>query len=1300
MLSQNNIYELQTISVKEGLPNSNTFNIVQDGDNFIWISIPGSLLRYDGYNFKSYDASFFNIIESSTLSLGIDHNNLIWFCEDLPYIRSPKSGVFNPRTEQIISFEDFSSGLISAQDVAYINASEYKKGVIFLTTKKGVVYKYDGDFEEIYRFKAERKFRIYSEMDTSGNYWISYDNAELIKINRLKQIVRQYHVNARSLIIDKIFVNENQVIFKGYDQFLVNEYWQIVNDELVLYNPERGSDFQLISLSPAETYYVDNDSLFKTNSSLDAEKTNPTFIANASGRRYHDYLIDRQGVVWLTSNNGIQKLISKANPFTIYQKNNSLRAVKVIDDELWIGGYSRNVIHSFKKNQAGLISLNERTITGIIKDKKSHIWVGTNVNRVFKLDTNGNILNSYGTNGIDALLLPYENPETGKIWVGGSSGLSYFSSNDELINYTDSKELENAYIRQFLRTEEGLWVVSNKGLFLIDPFTDLIIKHYTATDGLPSDNINHIYKDSQGIFWLATKFKGLIKWDISNHTFDQFTTQDGLSNNTIYAVYEDDFNNLWLPSNYGLMRFDKVSNDTQVFTVQDGIADNEFNTFSHFKDANGILYFGGINGLTAFNPQDFIDQSSSAIPISLSDIKVLRKNESDFKNLSLHPDFTDPILLEHDDQILRFEVNLLDYRYLGGHQYAYKIEGFHNNWIYTRDHKISIYNFPYGNHTIKVRAKGDRDLWSKNDLEIPIRVEKPFYLKWQYIFLTGLGLLSIFTWYYWRRIKKLSAAKLVLEHEVQSRTRQIESDKKVIELQAEELKALDEAKGLFFSNLTHEFRTPLTLIIGPLEQIINEPPPANLLKQRVSNILKNAKHILGLINQLLDLSKLESKQMSIAYINADIIAYTKELLQRFNSLTQQYDQDFSFTSNTSSWNTNFDMDKWDKIIYNLVSNAIKFTPEGGAVEITLNKSNDGTGDYIELLVKDTGIGLTKDNKDQIFNRFYQADLSSTRANEGTGIGLSLVKELIELQKGIISIESEKDQGSTFRIMIPVPNMSTVNPQMINPQNEYLVPVLDTAPTKTILSSDSDKKIDLLLVEDNEDIRDYITDCLGDELYHISTARNGEEGLQKALTNIPDLIITDVMMPVKNGFELVRDLRNQMSTSHIPIILLTAKTSIESKLEGLQRGADSYLTKPFNPKELQLQVQNLIYSRKRLQERYAQNEKNDEEIYQQEDVFIRKLKEFINDNLSRSDLNGDVIGAHFGLSRIHLYRKLKALTDVSISEFVKNIRLEKGFELVKEGRLNVSEIAYEVGFTSPSHFSRSFKERYGKSPSQL
>ncbi|SFN47571.1 Signal transduction histidine kinase [Bizionia echini] len=1300
--AQKNIFEIQSINVKDGLPNSNTHDILQDQNNFIWISTLGGLTRYDGYAFKFYDASFFNINENASLVLALDEQNRIWFCEDLAYAPKLTSGVFNTETGSIIPFEIISKGLFTSEDVFSLNASNYRKNTIFITTKQGVVYKYDGQFKMIFTIPNFRFRRVVAESDLDGNYWITYDNTVISKIDGAGKILKRFNLDKDDFTLNKILITTPNIILEGYNSKVEKEYWQIKDTILQEFKLSIEHPIQVLKIKDSQIYFFQNDTVFKKPINPLKEKNNQVILGNISNLKYNSCYVDKQGVMWVSSDNGLYKIVSKKNPFTIFESENSIRGIyRDSNSNLWIGGYKKSVVYNLNSKAKQDIEVPNVTFTGFTKDKNGTLWIGTTNNSLYTYHSSDSIFKEHKKKQFDALQLPYLNPVTHKVWLGTGRGLAYIDDANTIQDYTVNKSIIGSQIRQFFQTKEGIWMVTNKGLFLMDATSEIITNHYSKANGFPTDNINHMHKDADGIFWLATKTDGLIRWNFLENTFRIFSTQDGLSNNTIYAVYEDDFKNLWLPSNYGLMRFDKISYDSQVFTDKDGIADNEFNTFAHFKDAKGTFYFGGINGVTAFHPKDFIAETKTEFPIYISDLRILKKNAEEFENLPVSRISNNPIPLNYDDQILQFECSLLDFKYMANHQYAYKIDDYHNQWIYTRDNKISIFNFPYGHHTIRVKAKGDSDLWSANELQIPIFVNKPFYLKWQFLLLSFL-IFSLIVYLYLKwRIQSLEKAKLKLETEVKIRTQQIEKDKQTIEIQAEELKALDVAKSNFFANLTHELRTPLTLIIGPLEQVINNPPPTAILKRRATGILNNAKHILGLINQLLDLAKLESKQMPIELTHANIITYTEELVQRFQPLATQNNQYLKFQTNETDWFINFDCDKWDKIVYNLISNALKFTPKHGEITVQLNQSVLHGKTAIALIVTDSGIGIKEENKDAIFNRFYQTDLSSTRANDGTGVGLALVKELVDLQKGEITVSSQINIGSSFKIVLPIPTGEAGTSYKSNYQNQFLIPALKSTTSVQQTEAESLEKLDILVVEDNDDIRDYIVQCLDYNQYTISTAKNGNEGLEKALSLIPDLIISDVMMPQKDGFELVEDIRNQISTSHIPIILLSAKANIDSRLQGLKRGADAYLTKPFNPRELDVMVENLIDIRQRLQKRYTDTILTvDDDTFEKEDTFILQLKTYIQENLSETDLNGDVIGLHFGMSRIHLYRKLKALTNLSISEFVKDIRLEIGRKLLAENKLNISEISYEIGFTSPSHFSRSFKEKYGKPPSQM
>ena len=548
------------------------------------------------------------------------------------------------------------------------------------------------------------------------------------------------------------------------------------------------------------------------------------------------------------------------------------------------------------------------------------------------------------------------------------------------------------------------------------------------------------------------------------------------------------------------------------------------------------------------------------------------------------------------------------------------------------------------------------------------------------------------------RLQSFKKDRERLEAEVQKRT-------KTIQLQAQELQALDKAKTRFFSNITHEFRTPLTLITGPIEQIIEMDLPTKS-KTKLRSVLKNARHLLGLINQLLDLSKLESGQMKVELMHGDIIGYTQELVERIKPLADKKQQSFHFITQETIWKTQFDKKKWDKIIYNLLSNAIKYTPAEGTIQMELTMASLKESTCLHLMVKDSGIGIDEHQLSQIFNRFYQIDDSSTRDQEGTGIGLALVKELIEIQGGTIEATSELRQGTTFDVKIPIIESTSnrIEEDLAVPNSTLFADLLTLETTDQPINSGikdkTEESLEILIIEDNAELRAYIRDCIDNPKYHISEAANGIEGLEKTITTIPDLIISDVMMPGKNGFEVTAMIRKNKATSHIPIILLTAKAALESRLKGIEKGADAYLTKPFSPKELKMRVQKLIELRQLIRHSIQAPQSSEiKPIYQKENRFIQEVRLIILNNINSIDLNGEFIGQQIGMSRMQIHRKMKALVNQSAREMIKEMRLKKAYELLLTGNHNISEVAYQTGFNTLAYFSKIFKEEFGYAPSE-
>ena len=728
-----------------------------------------------------------------------------------------------------------------------------------------------------------------------------------------------------------------------------------------------------------------------------------------------------------------------------------------------------------------------------------------------------------------------------KLLIGTNAGLEYIDiRNDKVLPFgkyeNDNPKgelMQKSRVHHLHQNTLGIWAATNNGVFLLDENRG-ILQHFDKSNGLPFNYIMHIHEDEEGIFWLATKGGGVIKWQLPNDSktepiFQQFTIKDGLSNNYLYSIYEDANDRLWIPSDKGIMCMDKHSHQIlKTYLTEDGLAHNEFNTSSHYRARDGKLYFGGLGGLISFHPDSIQIKSSTQTPLEFTDYHLLEAGKPEMIDKTLLLKNEGEIAIKPSDRMFELRFALLDFDDPQNHSYTYQIDGYTDSWQTIDDNYLRITHLPYGNYTLRIKGQNINRGWSGNELSLPIRILKPFYLQGWFLSLLTLSVIGLTVFIIKRRELVLKKDKERLEREVQKRTLTIRE-------QAEELKELDKAKTRFFSNITHEFRTPLTLIIGPLEQLL-EKKESLTIRHQLFGIFKNARQLLILINQMLDLSKLEGKRMRVEVVHGDIVHYTYELIQRFQPLMEKKAQQLNFRCELEIWETHFDKNKWNKIIYNLVSNAIKFTANEGVIEVQLNKIERAENEFIQLIVKDTGIGMDTEALSRIFDRFYQVDASSTRAQGGTGIGLSLVKELVELQEGTISAKSEMGIGTTFNIELPIVFIESPVEDVNLSEGEILSPVLekpvsvlpqvDEMVSQASLLKEENEKLTLLLIEDNDEMRAYIKDCIDESTYQIIEARDGQEGINEALTQIPDLILSDVMMPKKNGFEVVRTIPNQ------------------------------------------------------------------------------------------------------------------------------------------------------------------------------
>ncbi len=660
------------------------------------------------------------------------------------------------------------------------------------------------------------------------------------------------------------------------------------------------------------------------------------------------------------------------------------------------------------------------------------------------------------------------------------------------------------------------------------------------------------------------------------------------------------------------------------------------------------------------------------------------------------------ITLPYDQNFVSFDFVAIDFHSPEKLQYAYQLENFEQSWTKSGSRRyVSYTNLPPGEYTFRVKAASSDGVWNESRVALRLIIRPPWWQTWwAYIGygLVALGLLYAFRQYTLNRER-------------------LKNDLKVKQLEADKLQELDGLRSRFFANISHEFRTPLTLILAPLENLLATPQETD--KHPIYQTMqRNTRRLLSLINQLLDLSKLEAGSLKLEPKPGNIIAFLKTLATSFASVAQSRQITFSTQFPEPTLRAKYDPDKLEKIVVNLLSNAFKFTPDGGVVTFQVNspqKENQGNDQVVEIIVADSGIGIEADQLEKIFDRFYQVDSSQTREREGTGIGLALTKELVELHGGQINVESQAGAGTTFTVQLPLlitaepvhqdepvrTAPSVFTPRLASTAGDAAQMSQEGSPATKEANEQNRQKPILLIVEDNQELSDFVA-AYFHPAYQVLQAANGKQGLQKATQVVPDLVISDVMMPVMDGITLSKQLKSDERTSHIPLILLTAKATGESKLEGLETGADDYLTKPFSGAELQVRVKNLIEGRKRLRERFSRQltlQPTEVAITSADGKFLQRVKAIVEQHLEESDFSLEAFEKEVGLSHVQFYRKLKALTDQAPGEFLRNYRLQKAAMLLKGGHGNVSEVAYAVGFNSLAYFTRCFKVYYGKSPSE-
>ena len=793
------------------------------------------------------------------------------------------------------------------------------------------------------------------------------------------------------------------------------------------------------------------------------------------------------------------------------------------------------------------------------------------------------------------------------------------------------------------------------------------------------------------------------KLDASNTEVIVYTTENGLADNSIKSILEDENGNLWLGTNTSITFFDIENESFKNYSIADGLRGSDFNLESALYSTDGLMYFGSTEGLNVFDPKQ-ITQSGFIPPLVITEFQVFNLPVKIGEDSPLKENILEAkeIILPFSQNVFSFQFSALDYNSPQSIQYAYKMEGFDNDWINSGNRRFITYtNLNSGTYTFKVKATNSDGLWSENYKSISVVINSPWWRTgWAYVSYVLLIVLG-----------------LVAARKIEMNRSRLRNELKMREFEAKKQRELENIKSRFFANLSHEFRTPLTLIRGPVEELINGTAAENQ-KEYYQLIQRNSEKLQELIDQLLELTQLENAAIPLKAKKENLVNLLRGVFYSFDSLGKEKEIKLSFNADRDKLICWVDRDKLEKIINNLLSNAFKFTPAKGEISFNIYLQFFDGNEYAIVKVADTGIGIPPDKLQNIFDRFYQVDDSTRKKFGGSGIGLALVKELVDLHKWNIDVKSEVSKGTEFYLRIPLSDTylsenekdieRIIDQHLLEDKAQIIAgdkPLsLDEEIEQEILEKKklADSKPSILIVEDSEDVRSYITGLLKND-YIINEAADGEVGIKKSAEVMPDLIISDVMMPSMNGFEFCKKVKTDWLTSHIPVILLTAKASPESRIEGLETGADDYLTKPFSSKELLVRIKNLLEQRKSLREKFSKEIKVEPAsiaVNSIDNEFLEKAFDVAEKNLSNTEFNSEAFAKEMFVSRSQLHRKVLALTGQAPGEFVRTFRLKKAASLILEKRLSITQIAFEVGFNSPSHFTKAFRQQFNCLPTEF
>lgn len=1328
-------FMFKRVDVEKGFANSEIRCIYKNSVGYMWFGTRYGLCRYDGYNVVSFkqDLTVNDVHQNNDIALiQEDAENRLWLETRTGY------NIFDPQKEEFISNPSAEITKYALTDNILFMYIDLGKNMWFVTNDDIRFFNVKSGKTNIYKLGENnypQKERITAICQGENKYWFLHNNG------MVECMDAQTHT---------VIMRDSTLLFNSPDFY---------DGQSRLFSDSKGNLWIYGLMEKGASCLNTNKNTwehFSTHES-DIKHRLPANIVTGIAE-------DKNGRIWISMDHGGIALLDKENNIISEIRHdrrnvNSLAqdAVKSIyidnDDIVWAGTYKRGVcyyhssifkFHTVKNHESD----KEMDVNCFLETKDGKIWIGSNGNGLLCYDRDTEKFISYKHNPkqanspagdvIVSIVQDYKN----RLWIGYyMNGLDCFDGKNFIhYDYAPDKECllpdKNVWkllcdnkkrlwigtlnsgivtmdletgekLRHFpsissvfsiiQRADKNILVGALNGLFIFDEESNNISEYEPEIFGkaqLSRHDINYLFEDSRKLLWIGTR-NGLFLFNPITKELRLFTVDDGLSADLIQSILEDSEHNMWIATNRGLTLI-KVStlDDTPGYFFKmlnydqaEGLQGEQFNYNGALATSRSELIFGGSLGFNIVNPTT-IHYNNSIPKVILTKLKISDKTivpGKSFNNriiLDKSISYTKSIELDYKENYFTIGFTALDYCVPEKSRYFYKLEGFNNLWIENNPNsrEVTYTNLNPGKYTFYVKAINSDGVESINPASLEIIINPPFWksnLAWVVYFIILLSLLYL----YHKYSKKKEEKKIFYARE---------------KMKIENQHKMDEMKLRFFTNISHEFRTPLTLIITPLEELIKKSNNTED-KELLRIMRKNAQQLLNLVNQLLDFRKMDVNSLKLNSKAGNITLFVNDTVTLFKEVFAQKNINFSFDGGDKTILMRFDGEKIGKVLNNLLSNSYKFTPQNGTINVCIER--DDTKHEIRISVSDSGIGIQKEEREKVFDRFYQVDNKYYDANglSGSGIGLHLSKEYIELHKGKIWVEDSKLGGCKMVFSLPLPDESeeALIEELENSQNTNDTDLKEYKET----GNDMPK---LLIVDDNNDFRTFLCTCMQNR-FEVIQAENGEKAFEIAVNEIPDMIISDVMMPVKDGIQLCRELKNDVRTSHIPLILLTAKTTEESQIDGLKSGADDYISKPFNIDVLYIKMRNLIESRKKMQSMLKEPipiEPSRITVNNIDEELIRKALEYTEANISNPDFSVEELSKELGMSRVHLYKKLLSLTGKTPIEFIRLVRLKRAAQLLKESKMNVSEIAYEVGFNHPKYFRKYFKEEFGVLPSQF